>query len=276
MSESGSKESLYFFRPSIKGALGDFMFAVQAEKLRKDFLVSSGLFRKSRLVRAVCDIDLNIKEGEAVAFIGPNGAGKSTTIKMLTGILKPSSGKARVLGLDPFRDRAKLVRQIGAVFGQRSQLWLHLPARASFDLLGEIYDLNKAEFKKQRDMLVDCFDLYAFFDTPVRKLSLGERMRAEIAASLLHKPRLLLLDEPTIGVDVVARMRLRELISKWHKEEGMTIFLTSHDTGDIESVASRLIMINHGRITVDDTIDGLRAAHGQTDGLESTICMLFG
>ena len=235
------------------------MFAVHTEDLRKEFSLKKGLFERRTAV-AVDNISLTVKEGQAVAFIGPNGAGKSTTIKMLTGILKPSSGKAQVLGLDPWRQRSRLVRQIGAVFGQRSQLWLHLPPKDSFELLAEIYSLDKKskQYKSRLEMLIERFELAAFLNTPVRKLSLGERMRAEIAASLLHRPRLLLLDEHTIGIDVVARQRLRELLAQWNREEGLTVFLTSHDTGDIEAVADRVILINHGRVIIDDTIDGVR------------------
>lgn len=233
------------------------MSAVFTEDLRKVFSYGRSFWRKSagKEMVAVQGINLTVPEGQAVAFIGPNGAGKSTTIKMLTGILKPTSGQARVLGLDPWRQRRELVREIGAVFGQRSQLWLHLPASDTFDLLAEIYGLGKNDYRKRRDMLIERFELGDFLDTPVRKLSLGQRMKAEIAASLLHKPRLLLLDEPTIGIDVVARQRLRELICQWNREEGLTVFLTSHDTGDIESVASRVVVINHGQVVLDSSVE---------------------
>lgn len=266
------------------------MNAVETENLRKEFVLKKGLWNRTTVVKqAVEGITLSVAAGEAVAFIGPNGAGKSTTIKMLTGILKPTSGYARVLGLDPWRDRTKLVRQIGAVFGQRSQLWLHLAPADSFDLLAEIYSLSKSDYRKRRDMLVERFDLGRFLHSPVRKLSLGERMRAEIAASLLHKPKLLLLDEPTIGVDVVARHRLRELISEWNREEGVTVFLTSHDTGDIESVARRVIVINHGRVILDDALAAVtdcctsdtnqkspgRELNNGLPNLETTIARLF-
>lgn len=252
------------------------MLAVSTEKLRKEFHVGKGLFGfgRGRNVVAVEDITLNVPVGQAVAFIGPNGAGKSTTIKMLTGILKPSAGSAKVLGLDPFNQRNKLVKEIGAVFGQRSQLWLHLPPGDTFDLLAEIYCLGKNDYRKRRDMLIERFELGPLLNTPVRKLSLGERMRAEIAASLLHQPRLLMLDEPTIGIDVVARQRLRELICQWNKEEGMTVFLTSHDTGDIESVATRVVVINHGKIVMDDSVDGV-SGHAGIQNLEQAIAHIF-
>jgi ABC-2 type transport system ATP-binding protein len=203
-------------------------------------------------------ISLSVPEGQAIAFIGPNGAGKSTTIKMLTGILHPSSGSATVLGQVPWRDRQSLSRQIGAVFGQRSQLWYHLPPRDTLELLARIYDLEPHVFRKRRDGLVERFGLGEFWSIPVRKLSLGQRMRAEVAASLLHAPKVVFLDEPTIGLDVLARQELRDLICEWNRQEGVTVFLTSHDTGDIERVAQRVVVINHGRIVLDAPVAELR------------------
>ncbi len=253
--------------------------AVETENLRKVFEIKQGLLRRNaKSVVAVEGISLTVPAGQSVAFIGPNGAGKSTTIKMLTGILKPSSGTASVLGLDPWKQRSKLVRQIGAVFGQRSQLWLHLPPSDSFDLLAEIYGIDKNDYRKRKALLVERFDLGRFLSTPVRKLSLGERMRAEIAASLLHRPQLLLLDEPTIGVDVIARQNLRDLVCEWNREEGVTVFLTSHDTGDIESVADRVIVINHGRVVLDDSLSSVSEntlIEGKSAGLEEIIAHLF-
>ncbi len=236
------------------------MNAVKAEGLHKLFhLKKGGLFSACKKdVVAVDHIDLEVPAGQSVAFIGPNGAGKSTTIKMLTGILKPTSGHASVLGVVPWQNRTQLASKIGAVFGQRSQLWLHLPPTDTFDLLAKVYDIDRAEYKKRRDMLIERFGLGSFIDRPVRKLSLGQRMRAEIAASLLHRPQLLFLDEPTIGIDVVARQELRELIREWNREEGVTVFLTSHDAGDIESVAERVIVVNHGRIVLDDDVTRVR------------------
>lgn len=253
--------------------------AVETDNLRKVFEIKQGLFRRNaKSVVAVEGISLTVPAGQSVAFIGPNGAGKSTTIKMLTGILKPSSGTVSVLGLDPWKQRSKLVSQIGAVFGQRSQLWLHLPPSDSFDLLAEIYGIPKNDYRKRKALLVERFDLGRFLSTPVRKLSLGERMRAEIAASLLHRPQLLLLDEPTIGVDVIARQNLRDLVCEWNREEGVTVFLTSHDTGDIESVADRVIVINHGRVVLDDSLSSVSEntlIEGKSAGLEEIIAHLF-
>jgi len=210
-----------------------------------------------REVVAVKDISFTISKGERVAFIGPNGAGKSTTIKMLTGILFPSSGNISVLGLDPTKDRKKLAYQIGTVFGQRSQLLPNLPLTDSLEFFGVMYDLTDKEIKIRIEELTKLFDLGSFIDQPVRKLSLGQRMRAEIAASLIHNPKIILLDEPTIGLDVVAKKTLRDLLLKINEKEGTTIFLTSHDVGDIESLCSRTIIINHGEIIKDLSTDDL-------------------
>lgn len=234
--------------------------AVKAENLRKTFLVRKGnwLSQKKTEIVAVESVSLEIPFGQSVAFIGPNGAGKSTTIKMLTGILMPTTGGASVLGLCPWKERTKLTYHIGAVFGQRSQLWYHLPPRDTFDLLARIYNLERNSYKKRRDVLIERFGIAEFLTTPVRKLSLGQRMRAEVAASLLHQPRVLFLDEPTIGLDVVARQELRDLITEWNRDEGLTVFLTSHDAGDIESVAKRVVVINHGQIVLDDKVSAMR------------------
>ncbi len=190
-------------------------------------------------IMAVDDISFSINKGEKVAFIGPNGAGKSTTIKMLTGILYPSSGKMKVLGLDPSLERKKLAYQIGTVFGQRSQLLPNLPLTDSMELFGVMYDLTDAQIKKRIGELVEIFNLGAFVNQPVRKLSLGQRMRAEVAVSLIHKPKIIFLDEPTIGLDVVAKKNLRDLL------------LTSHDVGDIESLCDRTMIVNFGKLVLD-------------------------
>lgn len=236
------------------------MTAVELENLRKTFTLTQGWGRNRRQTEivAVDDITLSVPDGQAIAFIGPNGAGKSTTIKMLTGILYPTSGQATLLGLNPWKNRRELAYQIGVVFGQRSQLWYHLPPRDTLELLARIYNLDRKEYIKRRDVLVERFDLKPFWHTPVRKLSLGQRMRAEVAASLLHRPRLLFLDEPTIGLDVIARQELRDLIREWNCDEGVTVFLTSHDAGDIERVAQRVVVINHGRVVLDDKISAMR------------------
>jgi len=206
---------------------------------------------ETKEIIAVNDISFSVKRGERVAFIGPNGAGKSTTIKMLTGILFPTSGKVDILGFDPTKDRKKLAYQIGTVFGQRSQLLPNLPLTDSLEFFGVMYDLPEKEIKKRIAELVELFDLGTFIAQPVRKLSLGQRMRAEVAVSFIHKPKIILLDEPTIGLDVVAKKALRDLLLKINKEEKTTIFLTSHDVGDIESLCDRTIVINRGAVIRD-------------------------
>lgn len=202
-------------------------------------------------VVAVDNISFSVNKGERIAFIGPNGAGKSTTIKMLTGIIFPSSGTIDILGFDPAKDRKKLAYQIGTVFGQRSQLLPNLPIIDSLEFFGVMYDLSDQEIKKRSQELIEIFALDSFIDQPVRKLSLGQRMRAEVAVSLIHRPKIILLDEPTIGLDVVAKKSLRDLLMKINKEDGVTIFLTSHDVGDIESLCDRTIIIDSGQIIKD-------------------------
>ena len=211
-----------------------------------------------RDVEAVAGIDLRIEPGELLAFIGPNGAGKSTTIKMLTGILYPTSGSASVLGLVPWRDRQKLAFRIASVFGQRSQLWYHLPPADSLDLLAHIYELEPAAYRSRLRQLVDQFEIEHLLQIPVRKLSLGERMRCEIVGSLLHRPSLVFLDEPTIGLDVVAKQRIRQHIRELNEREGTTVFLTSHDAGDVEQLCRRVVVINHGRVVFDDSLAAMR------------------
>ncbi|MBM3257496.1 MAG: ATP-binding cassette domain-containing protein [Candidatus Liptonbacteria bacterium] len=209
------------------------------------------LFPQTREITAVDAISFAVKPGERVAFIGPNGAGKSTTIKMLTGILFPTLGEIKVLELDPAKDRKKLAYKIGTVFGQRSQLLPNLPLTDSLEFFGVMYDLPNRDIRNRIRELTDLFQLHAFVDQPVRKLSLGQRMRAEVAAALMHKPEIIFLDEPTIGLDVVAKKSLRDLLLTINKEESTTIFLTSHDVGDIESLCTRTIVINHGKIIKD-------------------------
>lgn len=209
-------------------------------------------------VDAVCEISFEVEAGERVAVIGPNGAGKSTTLKMLTGVLEPSGGEAEVLGLNPWRSRKALAYQIGVVFGQRSQLWADLPARDSFNLLRRIYDQPQALFDRRLGEMVERFDLADFIDQPVSRMSLGQRMRCEITASLLHGPSLLLLDEPTIGLDVTAKAAIRDFIRDQAQAKGLTVLLTSHDTRDIELVCERVIVVNQGRIVVDQPTDQLR------------------
>jgi ABC-2 type transport system ATP-binding protein len=211
-----------------------------------------------REIEAVNNISFQVEKGEILAFIGPNGAGKSTTIKMLTGILHPSSGEMEVLGMNPSTERKRLSFKIGTVFGQKSQLWFHLPPLDSFNLLGNIYELDKAKLKKRIELLKEIFEIGDLMDIPVRKLSLGQRIRCEIAASILHEPEIIFLDEPTIGLDVVVKQKIRELILQLNKEEKTTIFLTSHDAGDIEQLCKRAIIINHGEVVLNESIKRLK------------------
>ena len=245
---------------------------IEARNLRKRFRVPTARTRAGgimgalrgtaaprwRTVAAVDDIDLDVAPGEAIAFIGPNGAGKSTTIKLLTGILQRDTGTVSVLGLDPQRQRRRLAYRIGTVFGQKSQLWFHLPPLDTFRLLADIYDLEPRRARARIASLTEIFGIGRHLTTPVRKLSLGERIRCEIAASLIHDPELLLLDEPTIGLDVVIRQRIRDLIATVNHERGVTVFLTSHDTGDMEQVCRRAVVINEGRIVWDGAVDELK------------------
>ena len=212
----------------------------------------------SDAIEAVHSISFDVPVGQLLAFIGPNGAGKSTTIKMLTGILHPTEGQASVLGKVPWAQRQELAYSIGSVFGQRSQLWYHLPPRDSFDLLAAIFELPRAGYRARMHYLVEVFELEELLDIPVRKLSLGQRMRCEIAGGLLHGPRVLFLDEPTIGLDVVAKLKIRDLIKKLNQEEGLTVFLTSHDAGDIEELCRRVIVINHGTLVLDTSVSRLK------------------
>jgi ABC-2 type transport system ATP-binding protein len=245
------------------------MAIIEVESLAKTFRTrerSAGLLSsfhsfvapRYREREAVKHISFALEPGEVLAFIGPNGAGKSSTIKMLTGILFPSSGTAQVLGFVPWRQRRKLAFHIACVYGQKSQLWYHLPPQDTFDLLARIYELDTSEYHKRRAFLVDAFDIAEYMRTPSRKLSLGERMRCELAAALLHKPSVIFLDEPTIGLDVIAKQRVRELIAQLNTEEGVTVFLTSHDAGDIEQVCRRAIVINHGEIILDAPVGKLK------------------
>lgn len=218
--------------------------------------------RRWREVTAVAGITLTVARGEIVGYLGPNGAGKSTTIKMLTGILRPTRGTVRVAGFDPQRQRSAYVKKVGAVFGQRSQLWWDLAVGESFDLLRHLYDVPKADFDVRLARFDAVLGLSEFLRTPVRKLSLGQRMKADLAASLLHAPEILFLDEPTVGVDVVTKARLRTFLAELNRELGTTILLTTHDMQDIEALCRRVVVIDHGSIIHDGGLDALRERYG--------------
>jgi ABC-2 type transport system ATP-binding protein len=215
-----------------------------------------------RTAWAVRDVSFAVEAGESLAFLGPNGAGKSTTIKMLTGLLTASGGVARVLGLDPQKERRRLSFVIGTVFGQKSQLWYHLPALDSLRLLGAVYEVEPREHRRRIGELTERFDLGELLDVPVRRLSLGQRIRCELAASLLHHPRLLFLDEPTIGLDVVVKQQIRALLDQWNRDHRVTLFLTSHDLGDVEKISRRALLIHHGTLILDQSIAELKRLAG--------------
>lgn len=225
---------------------------IQTRGLGRDFVV-----RRTR-IPAVADVGLDVERGEAVGFLGPNGAGKSTTIKMLTGVLVPTAGTARVCGLDPVRERKALARRIGVVFGQRSQLWWDLPLAESFALHGAIHRVPAARHRERLDECVELLDMAAFLSTPVRQLSLGQRMRGEVTAALLHSPELLVLDEPTIGLDLASKERLRTFLAAVNARGDVTLLLTTHDLPDVERLCRRVVVIDKGRVLVDDDLATLR------------------
>lgn len=245
------------------------MNIIEAEHVGKNFKVKqkdkglAGSLRavvrpRFKEVRAVDKLTFSVERGQMLAFLGPNGAGKSTTIKMLTGILFRDEGDIRVMGIDPSKNRKALAYRIGTVFGQKEQLWMHLTPHDNFHFFGAIYDLPKREVEARINELRDLFDMADILDTPVKMLSLGQRIRCEIAASLIHTPEILFLDEPTIGLDPVVKESVRALIKKMNAERGTTVFLTSHDIGDVEKLCKRVIIINDGRMVLDEGIDTLK------------------
>ena len=250
------------------------MALIEVENLRKSFRVAvrrSGPFgalrtlvaREYRLVDAVDGVSFQLAAGEMVGYIGPNGAGKSTTIKMLTGILVPSSGRLVVDGRIPYRQRVEHVRRIGVVFGQRTQLWWDLPTIESFELLRHIYRIPEPRWRENLARFTELLDLTPFIETPVRQLSLGQRLRADLTAALLHEPAILFLDEPTIGLDVVAKERIRQFLTHINRERGVTVILTTHDLEDISRLCSRVILIDHGNVIYDGALEALRTRFGQ-------------
>lgn len=222
-----------------------------------------GLFSNEKVVKtAVDDISFTIHDGEIVGYIGSNGAGKSTTIKMMTGILHPTSGECRVNGIDPNKQRKDNAANIGVVFGQRTQLWWDLPLSESFTILKEIYDVSDADYAERMEFINNVLDLRPFFDHPVRTLSLGQRMRADLGAALLHNPKVLYLDEPTIGLDIVVKDKIRDAIRELNERYNTTVILTTHDIGDIEQLCSRIIVIDEGKKIYDGTLQDLKETYG--------------
>jgi ABC-2 type transport system ATP-binding protein len=230
---------------------------IELDGLRREFRRRRGV----RLV-AVDGVSLSIAPGESVGLLGPNGAGKSTTIKMLTGILVPTAGRVWVCGLDPVRRRRELARRIGVVFGQRSQLWWDLPLAESFALLRTIHRVPVADHVRRLEECVELLELVPFLATPVRQLSLGQRMRGEVTAALLHSPELLVLDEPTVGLDLISKERLRAFLARANAVDGVTLLLTTHDLPDVERLCRRLVVIDHGRVLVDGSLESLRRRFG--------------
>jgi ABC-2 type transport system ATP-binding protein len=245
------------------------MSIITVDALRKTFSIpkrkkgiigglASLFYREHILKMALDQISFKVNEGELVGYIGPNGAGKSTTVKILSGILVPNSGDVSVMGKTPWKHRIETVRHLGVVFGQRTQLWWDLPVIESFELLKDIYQISDDNYKRTLDSLVDALELSKLFHVPVRQLSLGQRMRCDLAASLLHSPKILFLDEPTIGLDAVSKLAVRDFIRRLNKESKVTIMLTTHDMDDIESLCQRVIILNEGKIFLDGTLEKLR------------------
>ena len=238
---------------------------IAAEGVTKEFTVTrkAGRIRRARqIVTAVDDLSLSVERGELCGYIGPNGAGKSTTIKMLTGILVPTRGRISVAGLDPSRRRVELARRIGVVFGQRTQLWWDLPLLDSFELLRHVYRVEASRHRHNLEELTDLLELGPFLHTPVRQLSLGQRMRGDLTAALLHDPEILYLDEPTIGLDIVSKARVRDFLSEVNRERGLTVLLTTHDLADVERLCSRLVVIDRGRVIADGRVADIKDAYG--------------
>lgn len=241
---------------TVKDLSKNFKVKVKEKGLKGS--IKSIIKPKYNIIKAVKNISFSIEKGEMVAFIGPNGAGKSTSIKMMTGILFPDKGEIDVLGLNPEKDRRKLAYSIGCVFGQKEQLWTHLTPYDNFKFFGAIYDIPQKIVEKKIDEFRELFELDEFINTPVRNLSLGQRIRCEIVASLIHEPKVLFLDEPTIGLDPVVKEKIRTLIKRMNKEYKTTVILTSHDVSDIEKLCKRVIIVNKGQIVLDDTMENLK------------------
>lgn len=260
---------------------------IQVEHMNKTFKVAKrnagfseavkALFHKeTETIHALSDITFTIGDGEMVGYIGPNGAGKSSTIKILSGILTPDNGTCLINGWIPWKDRKTYVRDIGVVFGQRSQLWWDVPVMDSFELLWDIYQIPPSQYKETLDELTELLSLEELLRTPARQLSLGQRMRCEIAASLLHNPKILFLDEPTIGLDAVSKLAVREFIRKQNRTHHTTVLLTTHDMQDIEALADRVLLIGKGRLLLDGTLADLKSHRPKEDAtLDEIIAALY-
>lgn len=232
-------------------------------------------YREYEEICALDDVSFTIRDGEMVGYMGPNGAGKSSTIKILSGILTPDSGECCIDGLVPWKDRVKHVARIGVVFGQRSQLWWDIPVIDSFELLRDVYSVPQAQYKRKLDELTALLQLEELLKTPTRQLSLGQRMRCELAASLLHNPGILFLDEPTIGLDAVSKLAVREFVRRMNREHGTTVILTTHDMQDISALAQRVILIGRGRILLDGTLDDIKREGGAQDDVDQAVANLY-
>ena len=241
---------------TVKNLSKDFKVKIKEKGLKGS--IKSLIKPKYKIIKAVKKVSFKVEKGEIIAFIGPNGAGKSTSIKMMTGILYPDKGTINILGLDPKKDRKHLAYEIGCVFGQKEQLWTHLTPYDNFKFFGAIYDIPSSRVEKKIKQLRELFELNEFINTPVRNLSLGQRIRCEIVASLIHEPKVLFLDEPTIGLDPVVKEKIRTLIKRMNKEYKTTVVLTSHDISDIEKLCKRVIIVNKGQIVLDDSMDNLK------------------
>lgn len=238
---------------------------IEMQSVERSFVVfrKAGLFRRTRsIVRAVADLSFSVERGTLVGYIGPNGAGKSTTVKILTGILVPTSGRVTVAGLVPSQQRIALAQRMGVMFGQRIQLWWDLPLIESFELLRHVYRVPAERHRKNLRAFRELLELDPFLSTPVRQLSLGQRIRGELTAAMLHDPEIVFLDEPTIGLDVVARQRVRDFLLQANRERGVTVMLTTHDLADIERLCTRILMIDHGRLIYDGDVDTLKLRYG--------------
>lgn len=236
---------------------------IEVKKLKKEFVtkVKKNILMSQKVKKvAVDNISFEVEKGDIIGFIGPNGAGKSTTIKIITGVISKTSGDISVLGLDPSKDRKKLMYKIGCMFGQKSQLYMHLTVRDSFILIGSIYDISKNDLNERIEYIAELFEISEYMDKTVRRLSLGQRMICEIAACIIHKPEIIFLDEPTIGLDVVAKLRVREIIKKLN-DEGVTVILTSHDVSDVNALCNKIIVINKGVIEENTELDEIKAKY---------------